>query len=91
MTPDERLKHNIRRSAERIKKAERERPTLLAQTAFLGTLGLVFVLPLVGGAFLGLWLDERLPGYSTRWTCSLLFLGLIVGAYSVYRLIKTRD
>lgn len=91
MNQDERLKNSIRRSAERMQKAEREQPTLLAQTAFLGTLGLVFVLPVVAGAFLGLWLDERLPGYSIRWTCSLLFLGLIVGGYSVYRLIKTHD
>jgi ATP synthase protein I len=91
MNPDERLKNSIRRRADRMRKAERERPTLLAQTAFLGTLGLVFVLPMVGGAFLGRWLDEQMAGYSLRWTLSLLFLGLIVGAYSVYHLIKSRD
>ncbi len=91
MNHDERLKNSIRRRAERMQKAERERPTLLAQTAFLGTLGLVFVLPMVAGAFLGLWLDERLPGYSIRWTCGLLFLGLIIGAFSVYHLIQSHD
>ena len=91
MNPDERLKNSIRRRADRMRKAECERPTLLAQTAFLGTLGLVFVLPMVGGAFLGRWLDEQMAGYSLRWTLSLLFLGLIVGAYSVYHLIKSRD
>lgn len=91
MNHDERLKNSIRRRAERINKAERDRPTLLAQTAFLGTLGLVLVLPMVGGAFLGRWLDEQIEGYSLRWTLSLLFLGLIIGAYSVYHLIKSRD
>lgn len=91
MNPDERLHRNIRRRAERMQKAEQERPTLLAQTAFLGTLGLVLVLPVVAGAFLGRWLDEQLAGYSLRWTLSLLCLGVFVGAYSVYRLIKSRD
>ncbi len=91
MNHDERLKNSIRRRAERMHKAERERPTLLAQTAFLGTLGLMLVLPMVGGAFLGRWLDERLAGYSLRWTLSLLVLGLIIGAYSVYHLIKSRE
>ncbi len=91
MNHDERLKNSIRRRAERMNRAERDRPTLLAQTAFLGTLGLVFVLPMVGGAFLGRWLDEQSAGYSLRWTLSLLFLGLIIGAYSVYHLIKSRD
>lgn len=91
MNHDERLKNSLRRTTERMQKAERERPTLLAQTAFLGTLGLVFVLPMVAGAFLGRWLDEQLAGYSLRWTLSLLFLGLVVGAYSVYHLIKSHD
>jgi len=88
---DERLKESIRRRAERIRRAERARPTLLGQTVYLGTLGLVFVLPMVGGAFLGRWLDERLAGYSVRWTLSLLFLGLALGAYSVYHLIKRHE
>lgn len=91
MNPEQRLEKSVRRTAARIRKAERERPTLLAQTVFLGTLGLVFVLPVVAGAFLGLWLDERLPGYSTRWTFSLLCFGLMVGGFGVYRLLKSRD
>jgi ATP synthase protein I len=91
MNHDERWKETIQRQAQRMSKAERERPTLLAQTVFLGTLGLVFVLPMVGGAFLGSWLDQRAAGYSLRWTLSLILLGLVVGAYSVYHLIRTRE
>ena len=44
--------------------AEKERPTLLAQTVFLGTLALLFVLPVVGGAYLGHWIDGLQAGYS---------------------------
>ena len=91
MNQNARWKESIQRQAQRMSKAERERPTLLAQTVFLGTLGLVFVLPMVGGAFLGSWMDRHAAGYSMRWTLSLILLGLVVGAYSVYHLIRTRE
>ena len=61
---------------------------MLAQARFLGTLGLMLVLPIVGGAYLGLWLDERLPGYSQSWTLSLLLLGVLVGAVNVFLMLR---
>ena len=82
------LKKRLDIQVRRIKKAEEERPTLLAQTVYLGVLGLLFVLPVVGGAYLGRWLDSLEAGYSIRWTLSMLFLGLIVGAVNVYLYIK---
>jgi ATP synthase protein I len=88
---DRRLEHSVRRDAERLRKAEHERENLLVQTVYLGTLGLVFVLPVVAGAYLGHWLDGRSEGYSMRWTLSLLFAGLIVGGFNVYFLIRDRD
>lgn len=88
MENSDRLRRNIEKQAERMAQAERERPTLLAQTVFLGTLALLFVLPVVGGAYLGHWLDSRLAGYSYRWTMSLLVTGLIVGGINVYLYIR---
>jgi ATP synthase protein I len=85
------LERSVERDARRIHKAERERESLLVQTVYLGTLGLVFVLPVVAGAYLGHWLDRMSVGYSMRWTLSLLFLGLVVGAFNVYFLIRSRD
>lgn len=85
---DEELREKIKRQAKRMRQAERDRPTLIAQTIYIGTLGLVFVLPVVGGAYLGRWLDEFAAGYSMRWTLSLIFLGVVVGAFNVYMLIK---
>ncbi len=82
------LKKKVENQARRMKKAERERPTLIGQTVFIGTLGLLFVLPLVGGAYLGHWLDSLAAGYSTRWTISLILVGLMVGALNVYLFIK---
>ena len=57
----------------------------------MGTLGLIFVLPLVGGAYLGSWLDGLATGYSIRWTMSLLFIGVVVGATNVYLFIRERE
>ena len=71
-----------------MKRAEEERPTLIAQTVYIGTLGLVFVLPVVAGAYLGHWLDGLVEGYSIRWTLSLIVLGVIVGAVNVYLFIR---
>ena len=84
----EKLKKNVKREARRLKRAEKDRLTLLAQSVYLGTLGLLFVLPAVGGAYLGRWLDGRFEGYSIRWTVSLIILGLFVGAVNVYLFIK---
>ncbi|MGB5452163.1 MAG: AtpZ/AtpI family protein, partial [Sedimenticolaceae bacterium] len=58
MESREELRKAIERQARRMQKAEHERPTLIGQTVYLGTLGLVFVLPVVGGAYLGIWLDS---------------------------------
>ena len=74
-----------------MQKAERDRSTLLSQTVYLGSLGLVFVLPLVGGAYLGQWLDGLAEGYSVRWTVSLILLGIFVGAMNVYYFIRDQD
>ena len=85
------LRRRVEQDAKRLKKAEGEREGLLVQTIYLGTLGLVFVLPVVAGAYLGHWLDDMSEGYSMRWTLSLLFLGLVVGALNVYFLIRSRE
>ena len=85
---EKQLREQVEKQARRMKKAERERSTLLAQTIYIGTLGLVFVLPVVGGAYLGQWLDGFVEGYSTRWTLSFIFIGLVVGAVNVYLLIR---
>jgi len=71
-----------------MKQAEHDRATLMSQTVYIGTLGLVFVLPVVGGAYLGRWLDSLASGYSIRWTVSLILLGVMVGMINVYLLIR---
>ena len=88
MSQHQQLKRRVEQQVKRMRKADRERPTLMTQTVYVGTLGLVFVLPVVGGAYLGLWLDGMMAGYSIQWTLSLILLGLVVGAANVYLLIR---
>jgi ATP synthase protein I len=84
----DRLRKQVERQARRMQQADRNRPTLLAQTAYIGTLGLLFVVPVVAGAYLGRWLDSLAAGYSIRWTLSMIFLGVIIGAVNVYLFIR---
>ena len=85
--PDD-LRKQVERQAKRMKKAEREQPNVMSQTIYIGTLGLLLVLPVIGGAYLGQWLDSLAAGYSIRWTMSLIVVGVAVGALNVYLFIK---
>ena len=90
MTTDnhDQLKREVAKQVKRMKRAEQDRPTLLAQSIYLGTLGLLFVVPVVVGAYVGRWLDALYEGYSFRWTLSLIILGVIVGAVNAYQFVK---
>lgn len=85
---DDNLKQQVEQRIKRLVRAHKEKPTVLGQSLYMGTLGLLLVLPVVGGAYLGRWLDGMAAGYSVRWTLSCLFLGLVVGGFNVYLLIK---
>ena len=92
MKPDnDELARRVEQQAQRMQRAERDRPTLLAQTVYLGSLGLMFILPVIAGVYLGHWLDGKLAGYSMRWTLILLFAGLVIGGFNVYWLIRSQD
>jgi ATP synthase protein I len=88
MTDPEELRKRVQRQAERMQKAERDRPTVIGQTIYVGTLGLLMALPVVGGAYLGHWLDNMAPGYSMRWTLSLILVGVVLGAVNIYLFIR---
>ena len=88
MKSETQLKEEVSKQIRRMKQAEQDRPTLLRQTVYLGTLGLLFVVPVIIGAYVGRWLDGLSAGYSMRWTLSLIVLGVGVGAASVYFNVK---
>jgi ATP synthase protein I len=87
----DKLREHIDARSKRIEKAEQERYSLMSQTTFLGTLGLVFILPVVLAAYLGRWLDSLgKSDFSIQWTLVALFVGILIGAMNVYFLIRSR-
>lgn len=88
MKSHDELKQRVSKQVARMQQADKDRPALLAQTAYLGMLGLLLVVPVIVGAYLGRWLDGLVEGYSMRWTLSLIIAGVAVGAFNVYRFIK---
>lgn len=84
----QKLEKSVERQVRRMKQAEKERRTLIGQSVYLGTVGVLFVLPVIAGAYLGRWLDSLTQDYQVRWTVSMIFLGIIVGAVNVYYFVK---
>lgn len=84
----QKLEESVEKRVRRMKQAEKERRTLIGQSVYLGTLGVMFVLPVVAGAYLGQWLDSLSEGYEVHWTVSLIILGVIVGGMNVYLFIR---
>lgn len=85
---DEKLRKKLSQQIRRMKQAENEQDTLMSQTVYVGTLGLLFILPVIVGVYTGLWLDEMSAEYSSRWTLGLLVAGLVVGVLNVYIFIR---
>ena len=73
----------VRRDSDRERRAERQRPGLFGILWYGGILGLLLVLPMVGGAYLGSWLDSLHPDFGSRWTVSLIMLGVLLGGWNV--------
>jgi ATP synthase protein I len=88
MNHQQNLKKKIENQVNRIKKAEHDRSNPLSQTVYLSTLVLVMLVPIIAGVYLGHWLDGMMEGYSMRWTLSLLLIGIVIGIFNVYFLIK---
>lgn len=85
---DEKWRRVVARDSERLKEAERNRHSLLAQTVFLGSLSVLFLAPLLAGAYLGRWLDSQGESYTVGWTINLIILGLALGVFNVYFFIR---
>lgn len=91
MSDERELVERTRRDVERLERRERA-PAGWAGLAFYGgTVGLLFVAPVVAGAYLGRWLDSLAASYSVRWTVSLIVLGIVVGAWNAWVYVRKHE
>ena len=56
----------------------------------MGLIGWAVVVPTLGGAALGLWLDQRHPG-AHSWTLALLVAGLAIGCLNAWHWVANED
>jgi ATP synthase protein I len=56
----------------------------------LGVGGWLFVIPVVGGAYLGRYLDGRFRD-GQSWTITFIVLGLVVGVYNFWFYYRRRS
>lgn len=79
----EEFKKSVERDRDREKKGEQQPAGFFGLLLYGGTLGLLLVLPIVGGAYLGHWLDSLNQNFGTRWTVSCIVLGVVAGIWNV--------
>jgi ATP synthase protein I len=83
------LTREVQRSAQELARARREKG-FWHHTAILGVGGWLFVLPVVAGAYLGRFLDGRVPG-TISWTITCILLGVALGIYNVWDYYQRRS
>lgn len=80
----------VHQDLHRLDRKARGPATWLGMLLYGGTLGLLFVVPIIAGAYLGRWLDGLFAGYSVRWTISLILLGIGFGGYNVWYFLREK-
>jgi ATP synthase protein I len=83
--PDDRFVREARRQAERA--ARRQHMTFWRGISLIGAVGWMVVIPAVGGAFIGRYLDAAFTS-GIFWTLPLLLVGLLVGCTSAWRYVR---
>jgi ATP synthase protein I len=87
-TKNDRSADDIRRSAERMRRARNEPGVSpLRGLGAFGIIGWSIAVPTVGGAFLGLWLNKVAP-QNFSWPIALILGGVVVGGIIAWSWIE---
>ena len=88
MNQRDEFRQSVQRDNEMHQRGEKQKAGLYGLLMYGGTVGLLLVLPMVGGAYLGRWLDSLQETYQTRWTVSLIIVGVVAGVWNAIRYIQ---
>jgi ATP synthase protein I len=80
---DKKFFRDIERSAKELKKGRKERSAFWYYASLVGAGGWLFVIPVVGGAYLGRYLDKKM-GSGILWTAALIVVGIAIGIYNIW-------
>jgi ATP synthase protein I len=72
--------------SEPVRDAKKENRSFWRLVATMSSLGWSLVLPIVGGALLGNYLD-KITGEEFAWTIGLLFVGVAMSLYNLYHIL----
>jgi ATP synthase protein I len=74
---------DIKKSAKELTEARKEKRSFWNYASIVGAGGWLFVIPVVGGAYLGRYLDKRV-GSGILWTAALIVIGIAIGIYNIW-------
>ncbi len=82
------LRKEIHTAVKKRNRHKQQGKSILAQSVFLGTIGGIIVIPIVAGAYIGLWLDRHMEGFSFSWTLTLIVIGVVIGTFNAIYFVK---
>jgi ATP synthase protein I len=87
---DEKFSKNVRKSAEELMEARRQKGKFWHYAQVLGVGGWLLVIPIVAGAYLGKYLDKKIGAGVISWTITLIIIGIAAGFYNIWYLLIKR-
>ncbi len=77
----------VEKSARDLMKGRKGKSGFWRNASVIGVGGWLFVLPVVGGAYLGWYLDKKMA-VGISWTITLIILGIFAGLYNLWFYFK---
>jgi ATP synthase protein I len=89
---DKKFSEDIRKSARELMNARKEKGSFLHYAYVLGAGGWLLALPIVGGAYLGKYLDKKI-GVSggISWTITFIIIGIAAGFFNLWHTFMKRS
>jgi ATP synthase protein I len=83
---------DIGKSAKELMEARKEKGTFWHYAYVLGVGGWLLALPIVGGAYLGKYLDKKIGAISgISWTITFIIIGVAAGFYNLWYTFMKRS
>jgi ATP synthase protein I len=80
---NEKFSEDIDKSAKELLKARKEKTSFWRYAYIIGVGGWLFVIPIVGGAYLGRYIDKKVEA-GISWTITFIIIGIAIGIYNIW-------